>query len=58
MSELLGRELRYEEVAEALRDGFAQALGLRVEPQPITLLEEELAGAFLLQAQEDTSLGL
>jgi lipoate-protein ligase A len=58
MSQLLGRELRYEEVAEALRDGFAQALGLRVEPQPITLLEEELAGAFLLQAQEDTSLGL
>ncbi len=58
VSQLLGRDLRYEEVAKALREGFAQALGLQLEPQTITPPEEGLARTFLLQAQEGTGLGL
>ncbi len=58
VSQLLGRHIGYQEMAQALREGFAQALGLELEPAPLTPLEEELAHQLLTQAQEGPGLGL
>jgi len=54
---LLGRDLDYQEVARALVEGFAQALGLELVPAPLTPWEEETARR-LAEAEEGAGLGL
>ena len=42
IEEVLGRPVSWEEAAEALRRGFAEALNLTFESAPLTPLETEL----------------
>jgi len=52
LHELLGRPLAYQEVAAALRDTFAEALGLTLTPAPLSAEERELCRTVLASARE------
>ncbi|MEM2142645.1 MAG: biotin/lipoate A/B protein ligase family protein [Candidatus Thorarchaeota archaeon] len=43
LNEVLGRDVGFEETADALRDGFASALSLRLVPGTLSDAEKELA---------------
>lgn len=43
IGDLLGRPLGYEELARAVRDGFAEAFGVKLEPGELTAAEQEKA---------------
>ena len=53
LSEVLGREVEWEEAADAVAEGFAQALNLRLEPGGLT--EVERRAAERLQAEKYAS---
>ncbi len=53
VEQLLGRRVSFEQVAAAMQDGFAEALGLRLEPAELTPVELTLAEQLLRQQYED-----
>lgn len=56
LAELAGRETRFDEAAQALREGFAQTLNLRFEPGEPTEAERRVAAA--KRAEKIVALGV